>query len=124
MTMTFRTMLAAMLLLMALPAAAHEVEKGPNGGYVVDAGTIHIELVAKETLIEVFVTDSKEKPLPATGFKGVAILTIGGKAHRIVLTAKGDSRLLGTSPATITGAPRGVVQLTGPDGKTAQGRFK
>ncbi|MGH6768246.1 MAG: hypothetical protein ACRECO_04395 [Xanthobacteraceae bacterium] len=122
--MTFKSVLIAMLLLMSAPALTHEVEKGPNGGRVVDAGAVHIELAVKETSIEVFVSDTNDKPLPAKGFKGIAILTVGGKAHRIVLEAKNGSRLVGTAPVKIAGVPRGVVQLTGPDGKTAQARFK
>ena len=61
-----------------LPASAHDT-KGPNGGQLTDAGKYHVELVGKGTRLEVFVSDAKDAPLPATGFKGLAILVIEAK---------------------------------------------
>ena len=113
----------ASILLTALPAAAHEVEKGPNGGRVVEAGAHHVELVIKEKAVNVFVTDAGEKPVSINGFNGVAIFTIGGKAQRITLEPKEGTRLSGTSPVVLPTEAAGVVQITAPDGKTAQGRF-
>jgi hypothetical protein len=117
-----RKMLAAAFLIAALPATAHEISKGPNGGRVVEAGPYHVELVVETKAIAVYVSDAKEKPIPATGFKGLAILTVSGKAQRIELTPA-DNRLAGSSPVVIPAEVNGVVQLTGPDGKTAQGRY-
>jgi hypothetical protein len=113
----------AIILLAALPAAAHEVEKGPNGGRVVEAGAHHVELVVRENAVNVFVTDAGEKPVSVNGFKGVAIFTISGKAQRIPLEPKEGTRLSGNSPVALPAEPAGVVQITAPDGKTAQGRF-
>jgi hypothetical protein len=111
------------ILLIALPAGAHDVDNGPHGGRVVEAGANHIELVVKTNSVDVFVTDAGDKPVSINGFKGVAILTINGKAQRIVLEPKENIRLSGTSPIALPAQPVGVVQLTAPDGKTAQGRF-
>jgi hypothetical protein len=109
-------------LLLAAPALAHEA-KGPNGGRIADAGSYHVELVAKETLLELYVSDANDKPVAATGFKAVAILTVGGKAQRIVLEAKEPARLSGNAPVPLPKQPKGAVQLTSPDGKTASARF-
>jgi hypothetical protein len=117
------TVVIVSLLFAASSSVAHEVANGPNGGRVVEAGAHHVELVVSEKAVSVFVTDSADKPVAVTGFKGVAVLTVSGKAQRIVLEAKDAARLTGTSPVTLPAAPTGVVQLTGPDGKTAQGRF-
>jgi hypothetical protein len=122
-TMKFTIVTLASILLIALPAAAHEVEKGPNGGRVVEAGAHHVELVVKDNAVNVFVTDASEKPVSINGFKGVAIFTISGKAQRITLEPKEGTRLSGTSPVALPAEPAGVVQITTPDGKTAQGRF-
>ena len=113
----------ASMLLIALAARAHEVESGPHGGRVVEAGANHIELVVKANSVDVFVTDAGDKPVSINGFKGVAIFTINGKAQRIVLEPKEGSRLSGTSAIALPAQPAGVVQLTASDGKTAQGRF-
>jgi len=116
------TTLLSTFLLASLPAAAHEVLKGPHGGRVVEAGTHHIELVVNSMTVDVFVTDANDKVIPIAGYKGIAILTVGGRAQRIDLTAK-DDRLSGTSPIALPEQPNGVVQLTTPDGKTSQGRY-
>jgi hypothetical protein len=117
-----RKMLIAAFLVATLPAAAHEVSKGPNGGRVVEAGPYHVELVVETKAVAVYLSDAKEKPVPAAGFKGLAILTVSGKAQRIELAPQ-DNRLGGASPVAIPADVKGVVQLTGPDGKTAQGRY-
>jgi hypothetical protein len=121
--MKFTIVRLASMLLTALPATAHEIEKGPNGGRVVEAGANHVELVVKDNAVNVFVTDASEKPVSINGFKGVAIFTISGKAQRIMLEPKEGARLSGTSPVALPAEPAGVVQITAPDGKTAQGRF-
>lgn len=105
-----------------LPARAHDA-KGPNGGQLTDAGKYHVELVGKGTRLEVFVSDTGEKPLPATGFKGLAILVIDGKPQRIPLQPEGADRLTGTASAPLAAPAKGVLQLTAPDGTVAQAKF-
>jgi hypothetical protein len=112
------------MLFIGFPAWPHEVEIGPHGGRVVETGTHHVELVVKDGAVEVFVTDANDKPISINGFKGVAILTISGKAQRIVLEPKDGAWLSGSSPVALPTEPAGVVQLTFPDGKTTQGRFQ
>jgi hypothetical protein len=121
--MKFTIVTLASILFTVLSATAHEVEKGSNGGRIVEAGAHHLELVVKENAVNVFVTDAGEKPVSIIGFKGVAVFTISGKAQRIPLEPKEGTRLSGTSPVALPAEPVGVVQITAPDGKTAQGRF-
>jgi hypothetical protein len=121
--MKFAIVALTSILLIGLPAAAHEVEKGPNGGRVVEAGAHHVELVVKDNAVNVFMTDASEKPVSINGFKGVAIFIISGKAQRITLEPKEGAHLFGTSPVALPAEPAGVVQITAPDGKTAQGHF-
>jgi len=105
-----------------LPVRAHDA-KGPNGGQLTDAGKYHVELVGKGTRLEVFVSDANDKPLPATGFKALAILVIDGKPQRIPLQPEGADRLAGTSPTPLASPAKGVLQLTAPDGTVAQAKF-
>src|SRR5690348_1897754 len=74
--MTRKMLATAAFLIAALPATAHEVSKGPNGGRVVEAGPYHVELVVETKAVAVYVSDAKEKPVPAAGFKGLVILTV------------------------------------------------
>ena len=105
-----------------VPAHAHD-GKGPNGGQLTDAGKYHVELVGKGTRLDVFLSDANDAPLPTTGFKALAILVIEGKPQRIPLQPEGTDRLTGTAPAPLPSPPKGVVQLTAPDGTVAQARF-
>jgi hypothetical protein len=107
----------------ALPALAHEPRKGPNGGTLVDAGRYHVELVIKDPSVDVFLTDDADKPVPSTGFKAVAIFVAAGKSQRILLEPTDGNRLSAQAHVSIPANPKGAVQLTAPDGKTAQGRF-
>ena len=109
-------------LLFPLAAAAHDA-KGVNGGRLTDAGPYHVELVVKEGSVEVFVSDAKEQPLPPAGFKGTAILVVEGKPQRIALEPRENSRLSGKAATPLPPDAKGAVQLTAPDGKTAQARF-
>jgi hypothetical protein len=113
---------AAAFILLAVPALAHEPRKGPNGGDLVDAGAYHIEVAAKGTTVDVFVSDNIDRPVSAAGFKALAIIVIDGKTQRVALQPTGDSkRLSGTAPAAVA-TVKGAVQLTAPDGTTATGR--
>jgi hypothetical protein len=120
--MNFRPLVLVSILTLAFPSFAHDT-KGPHGGRLTDAGSYHVELVAKDTDVELFVSDSTEKPVASKGFKGLAILVVQGKPQRISLEPSGDDRLKGKATVSIPPDAKGVVQLTGPDGKTAQAKF-
>jgi hypothetical protein len=108
--------------LVALPVQAHEAS-GQHGGRVADAGKYHVELVAKGETVDVFVSDGSQKPVLAAGFKGTAILVVGGKPARVSLEPAEGNRLSGKAAASVGESPKGAVQLTGPDGATASGKF-
>ena len=103
-------------------ALAHEA-KGKHGGRIVDAGSYHVEMVLKSDTIDVFISDASEKPVATSGFKGTAILVVNGKSQRIVLAPVEGTRLSGSATAALPEKPKGVVQLTSPDGKTSQAKF-
>jgi hypothetical protein len=121
--MNLKLCLAVSALLVALPVFAHDVANGPHGGRVVEAGDYHVELVAKDTIVDVFLTDDGDKPISPAGFKGVAILVVGGKSARVTLEPTGDARLSGTAAGALPHEPKGVVQITSRQGKTAQATF-
>jgi hypothetical protein len=121
--MLCRLMLAMLLLAPAL-AHAHAPRIGPRGGALVDAGAHHVEVVVTPTTLDVFVSDAQDRPLPATGFKGTAIIVANGKPQRIPLEAKQADRLSGPSTLVPGQKLRGVIQLTGPDGKTAAAKLE
>ncbi|MCW5738325.1 MAG: hypothetical protein KIS73_29655 [Enhydrobacter sp.] len=119
--MIFRSFIALIGLVAAFPAFAHE-EKGPNGGRMVDAGPYHAELVSTQNKLELFLADAKNKPVSIDGFKAVAVMVVSGQTQRIVLEPAAD-RLAGTAATPLGAAPKGVVQLTAPNGKTFQAKY-
>lgn len=114
--------LAASLMIAGL-AQAHEAT-GPNGGRLVDAGNMHVELVPKGRAVDVFVTDSNDKPLAVEGYKGTAVLVVGGKPQRIPLAPADANRLTGTASTDVPATAKGAVQLQLPGGGSVQGRFQ
>lgn len=116
---------AAFLIASLLTASAHEPRKGPNGGVLVDAGkSFHVELVIKGSdEVVVILSDINDKPVPSTGFKANAILVVGGKTQRFPLEPEEGSRLAGKASTAIPAGTKGVIQLTAPDGSTAQAKF-
>jgi len=113
-----------LLLTFATPLFAHEAGKGRNGGWRVDAGKYHAELVVDgSTSVAVYLSDADDKPISAAGFKATAILVLNGKSTRIELTPAGGSKMTGTAPAPVPARVKGIVQLTAPSGETAQAKF-
>ena len=114
-------------LALALPLGAHRAcaheGTGHHGGRIADAGPYHIELVTKDRTVAVSIYDAKEKAVSPAGFKGTAILVVGGKPARVPLEPADGNRLTGKATATLGDSPKGAVQLTGPDGATASGKF-
>jgi len=117
-------LVTAALTILPAGSFAHAPKVGENGGAQTDAGNFHVELVAKETNIEVFLRDHSNNAVATAGFKGAAILVIEGKPLRIELSPGGDNRLTGTAPVALPQAPKGAVLITTSTGSTAQGKFQ
>ena len=116
---------AGILAATMLASSAHEPRKGPNGGALVDAGkSYHVELIARGSEeVVVVLSDINDKPVAAAGFKANAILIVGGKTQRFALEPADGSRLVGKAPVAVPAGTKGAVQLTAPDGTTAQAKF-
>ena len=86
-----------MILLVADGGSASDVQ-AQHGGRAVEASEYHVEMVAKAGVVD-------------------------GKSQRIVLEPAEGSRLSGKASGELPTAPKGVVQIILPNGKTAQARF-
>jgi hypothetical protein len=106
-------------------ATAHDARKGPHGGQLVDAGARHhVELVTNgSTTVVLHLYDASDRPVPAEGFRGNAILSVQGQVVRFALQPEHDNRLVGPAPMPIPDGVKGVIQLVVPGGATAQARF-
>jgi len=118
--------LAVATALAPLPLAAqgHSHEKGRNGGQVTDAGSYHVEAVAKGNTLTVYLNDhDTDKPIATAGFKGLAILVVGGKTQRVTLAPTGQNALTGRADAALPASIKGAVQITNARNSTVQAKF-
>ena len=116
--------LAASLMLAAAPfqVSAHN-PKPREGGRIAMAGGYHIELVTRGASVDAYLLGHDDKPMPTAGYKGLALLDVGGKTERIVLAPADGNRLSGTATVQVPAKVKGVVQITDPKGKVASARF-
>lgn len=122
--MSLKNLVAAALLMATTTlSAAHAPKVGANGGPQADAGSFHVEVIAKGTSLRVFLRDHSDKAVLTAGYKGTAIFVVDGKPHRIPLAPAGDNALTGTSSVAIPSDPKGAVQITTPTGGTLQAKF-
>jgi hypothetical protein len=111
-------------LAVAATAHAHGPERGKNGGRQVDAGRYHIELVAKDRSLALYISDEQEVPIDASGFKATGIFVVGGKAQRIEIKHETANKLSGSSAVALPADLKGAVQIIVPGGGTVQARFE
>jgi hypothetical protein len=118
------TLIAAVLVGLGSTASAHEVARGPNGGRLVDVSVGHLEMVARDTDLILFLTDEADQPLASAGAKNArAVVQDGGKSATVPLTPQEPNRLVGTLSQPMTKGARVVVSVTLPDGRPVQARF-
>ena len=118
-----RLLTLAVSLLFATNVYAHGPAKGTNGGLQVDAGDYHVEMVAKGTVLTVYLKDKDDKPVDAKDHKGIGIFVVAGKPQRIELKTAGPNELTGTSAVALPTSLKGTVQITAPGGQTVQAKF-
>jgi hypothetical protein len=120
----FRLGLSALASVVALAAFAHEPRPGPNGGWKVDAGTWHAELVANDTPnVVVYLYDGSDQPVSAEGWTANAILLVDGAAQRFELVPDANGQLAGVASSAVPKDVKGALQLVAPDGTTAQAKY-
>ncbi|MBS0240599.1 MAG: hypothetical protein JSS20_00385 [Proteobacteria bacterium] len=114
----------ALMSLVTAQGIAHEAGTGPHGGPKVDAGPYHAELVVDgSTTVAVYLTDEADKPVAPTGFKANAIFVVGAQPVRFALAPADKVKLAGTAPVAVPVGVKGAVQITAPDGSTAQAKY-
>jgi hypothetical protein len=123
--MKLRTFVISAVLFWAPSLAfAHAAKMGEHGGQQTDASVFHVEVLAKDTKLEVYLHDHSLKAVPSAGLKGVAIFkAVDGKPVRIPLEPAGENELTGVSPSPLPAQLEGAVQITTLTGGVVQGKF-
>ncbi len=108
---------------LAAPALAHEAEKGPNGGALIDVEGHHIELVTAPDALTFYLSDEKEAPIAASGAQMKAIIQHAGKTTQLELVPAEPNKLTAATSATVGSGAKVVITGSLPDGHKLQGRF-
>lgn len=118
-----------------LPAAAqqkahdhkdhkHKHATPQHGGVLEDVGAFHVELVAKDGKITLYIRDEDSKDTATDGFKASVLLTAGSqRVGPIQLAPAGGNKLEGAA-SSIPASATAILTLTDKSGATAQGRYK
>jgi hypothetical protein len=108
------------------PSLAHEgsAHTGKHGGKVVDTGHHHVEIVAKDGAIEVYLEHDDGKAEDVKDAKASATVLSAGKTEVIALTPDAGNFLKGSGAFTAGKGTTIVVTLTMPGHKPEQARIK
>jgi hypothetical protein len=117
-------------LLVAVPVGAHsarhaEPVKAFHGGQSLAAGPYHLELVAKDGELILYVADHSDKAIPSDGARAKATIQQGFEKAKIQveLEPSGDNTLKGTGTFTINQDTGIMVFLKLPDQDAYAARF-
>lgn len=116
-------LLAAPGIALAQGSHSHAHAPGPNGGVVGEVGSRHVELVARDGELRIYVLDDQDKQVTARGASGSAVVQAGGRQQTIRLEmASEDAFLVGRGDFAARGA-RVVATLTLPGQPQRSVRF-
>lgn len=115
----------ASLAIAAPLTLAHEGRHQPqHGGQVVVAGGHHhLELVAKDGELTLYVSNEDHKPDMSKGLAATATVLAAGKQQTVKLDPQGDNILKGKGTFVVAKGMRVVVSLTMPEHKPVTARF-
>jgi hypothetical protein len=118
------------MLLGAVPVEAHSAKhtdpvKAFHGGQSLAAGPYHLELVAKDGELKLYVTDHSDKAVSTDGARAKATIQHGfEKANiQVELEPSGDNTLKGTGAFTIQTDTEIIVFLKLPEQEAYAARF-
>ena len=117
-------------LLVAVPVGAHSAKhsepvKALHGGQSLAAGPYHLELVAKDGELLLYVSDHSDKAIPTAGARAKATIQHGYERSKIQVEMEpsGENMLKGTGDFTISHDTGIIVFLKLPDQDAYSARF-
>ncbi len=125
MTKPFGLLLGAALVL-AIPVHAADTHShaGKHGGKLVESGHHHVEIVAKDGVLDVHVNDEDGKPEDIKDAKATAVVLSEGKKEAITLAPDAGNFLKGSGTFKARAGTIIVVTLTMPGHSPEQSRIK
>ncbi len=120
-----RTFVGALAALSPAAAFAHgESARGANGGLIGEVGDQHIELLARDGEIRIWVLDAQDRPVSAAGTTGSLIILAQGRQQTLRLEpGEGSAFLVARGDFRAALGMRVVASLTFPGKPQRQARF-
>ena len=118
-----RLLFALGLVAISAIAFAHGPARGPNGGQMQDLAGGHVELLARDSELVLYLFDADSKPLMATGATATATILTAGHQETVTLVAGNDNAMRGHGHFIAALGMKVVVSLTLPGQRTQSGRF-
>jgi hypothetical protein len=95
-----------------------------NGGQEVKIGAYEAELVVKGADVTLYIHDSNDQKVDASGFTATAIvLAKGNQQKSVTLTPVGQNKLAGKIDFSVEGKFRATVTLKTASGEAGKGRY-
>ena len=111
------------LCIIVATAWAHGPARGPNGGQMQDLAGGHVELVAQENEIVVYLFDAENKPMSAQGAVATATVLVQGEQETLTLQPAEGNMMRGRGVFTAHPGLKVVVSLTLPGQRPQLGRY-
>jgi hypothetical protein len=124
MKFTFTFLIAFLLVLPAAAQRAHENEKGPNGGPMMDVAGVHAELIASGNMLTFNIFDEGGKPIVTKDFSGTALVVTGADRETLQLKPSGENALQAQTKKTVGAGTQVTITLKTSAGRSGQTRFK
>ena len=122
--MIIRTLAVVLSLYMIVVTAyAHGPARGPNGGQMQDLAGGHVELVAHDNEIAVYLFDAENKPMSAQGVVATATVLAQGKQEMVMLQPADGNVMRGRGVFLAQPGLKVVVSLTLPGQRPELGRY-
>lgn len=126
MTVTSRicgAIFALAFILITPPVLAHSGNVGPNGGQMQEVSGYHLELVAGEGELSIYLTDGDSNPVATEGITGSALVLADKKKAKVTLSPGGDNVVTGEGDFALADGMKVVVTVTLAGGEKLRARF-
>ena len=120
-----RILLIVTAFLFAIPAAAEDYEKGPNGGLMLDVAGIDAELMTSGTTVTINVFEAfKPTPISTKGYTAAVLITSGTGRETLSLTPSGENSLKGDAKSAIGSGTTITLTIKTSEGKSGQVKYR
>jgi hypothetical protein len=120
-----RILLILTALLFAIPAAAEDYEKGPNGGLMLDVAGIDAELLTSGTTVTINVFKAfSPTPVSTKGYSAAVLIISGAGRETVTLAPSGENSLKGDAKSSIGSGTTITLTIKTSEGKSGQVKYK